>query len=182
MEVMQMGTLRHRKPIVSKPADRKITIKKPKTPGKFGKFARRLGLVAGITTGIIAPSLSNAQGSIKTQVNKPTDKQTEIMMAAAGERSLPRNTYIVPARDGKDSLRGYAPDRNEKRIEPGSDPKKKYTSSADIEHLDYYIPSDIEIDATRSCIMIKARSVKNFDGTILKASEKSCYFYYPSEE
>ena len=86
-----MGTLGHRNQLVSKPADRKITIKKP----KFGKFARRAGLVAGIATGIIAPSLLKAQGNIKDQVNRPTDKQIEIMIAASGE-STNANTYTVP--------------------------------------------------------------------------------------
>jgi len=88
-----MGTLGHRNQLVSKPAGRKIAAKKQKTPGKFGKFARRAGLVAGIA--IIAPSLLNAQGNIKTQVNKPADEQTQIMMAASGE-STPENTYTVP--------------------------------------------------------------------------------------
>ena len=110
-----MGTLRHRNQRVSKPEHKESAAKKPKTP-RNGRFVRNLLLTAGIATGIIAPSLLNAQDNIKRPINKPTDKQNEIMIAAAGE-STPANTYTVPARDGK-SL--------------GSDPSQKWCDGIEI--------------------------------------------------
>ena len=134
---MHMGTLRHQKQSASKPAGRKNTAKKPKTPGKIGRFARRLGLVAGIATGIIAPSLSSAQDHIKKQVNTPADSPAQITMASAGERA-PANTYVVPTTDGKDTTANLAmnarakPD-GEKKMEPGPDPSLKWCDGIAIE-------------------------------------------------
>ena len=124
-----MDMLRHRKSTEGKKPDRLNAAKKP---GKTGRFARRAGLVAGITLGIIAPSLLKSQSPGPA----PDDKRNEITLASASN-SLPANTYTVPATDGKDTLTHYYANANAKKkaeVEPGSPPEQRWCEGIAIEN------------------------------------------------
>lgn len=89
-----MGTQGHLKQKTRKQSDSPTTTKRP---GKFGRFARRAVLFAGLAAGIIAPSLSSAQGKdiAKAFPSQDGDKN-KIALTTAGEKLLPKNTLVLP--------------------------------------------------------------------------------------
>ena len=85
-------------PIESMQAHRENTAK---TPGKSGRFARRLGLVGGIATGLTFSSVLSAQ---PLNTSRSADKADAKMEIAAVNSKLPAKTYVM----GKDTLKNLA--------------------------------------------------------------------------